>query len=326
MSSFRDELLRLLREDEGFRIEVMRLLGIINVNAALNQLIESVNKLTKAIEDLKDEVRKLWEENHRIWEEIGRLREENRKMWEEISRLREENQKIWENIQKMWEEIHKLREENHRIWEEMGRLREENQKIWEEIRRLREENQKIWEEIRKLREEVNKLWEENHKIWEEIRKIWEEIHGLRKSHEDLTKIVKGVLKDLGGLSRTVGKLVEQNIRHYLPAWIRETYGITVDRVRRLKVNNVAEFDGYVETEDKVLLMEIKTTLRTRDIKDMAEKIEKYRAQAPSGKTIIPMIIYTIEGERLEKLINTAKLHGIMLIKHYGEYEFELINQ
>ena len=177
-----------------------------------------------------------------------------------------------------------------------------------------------------MREEVNKLWEENHKIWEEIRKIWEEIYGLRKSHEDLTRIVKGVLKDLSGLSRTVGKLVEQNIRHYLPAWIRETYGITVDRVRRLKVNNIAEFDGYVETEDKVLLMEIKTTLRTRDIKDMTEKIEKYRAQAPSGKTIIPMIIYTIEGEGPEKLINTAKLHGIMLIKHYGEYEFELINQ
>jgi Chromosome segregation ATPases len=312
MSNLKDELLRLLREDESFRMEVLRMLGIMDVNVALSQLTDSVNKLTKSIEDLREEVRKLWEENHRIWEEISKLREENRKIWEEI--------------QKMREDIRELREENQKMWEEMGKLREENQKIWEEIRRLREENQKIWEEIRKLREEVNKLWEENHKIWEEIRKIWEEIHGLRKSHEDLIRIVKGVLKDLGGLSRTVGKLVEQDIRHYLPAWIRETYGITVDRVRRLKVNNIAEFDGYVETEDKILLMEIKTTLRTRDIKDMTEKIEKYRAQAPSGKTIIPMIIYTIEGEGPEKLINTAKLHGIMLIKHYGEYEFELINQ
>ncbi|KUO81631.1 MAG: hypothetical protein AT718_09235 [Vulcanisaeta sp. JCHS_4] len=312
MSNLKDELLRLLRENESFRMEVLRMLGIMDVNVALSQLTDSVNKLTKSIEDLREEVRKLWEENHRIWEEISKLREENRKIWEEI--------------QKMREDIRELREENQKMWEEMGKLREENQKIWEEIRRLREENQKIWEEIRKLREEVNKLWEENHKIWEEIRKIWEEIHGLRKSHEDLIRIVKGVLKDLGGLSRTVGKLVEQDIRHYLPAWIRETYGITVDRVRRLKVNNIAEFDGYVETEDKILLMEIKTTLRTRDIKDMTEKIEKYRAQAPSGKTIIPMIIYTIEGEGPEKLINTAKLHGIMLIKHYGEYEFELINQ
>jgi hypothetical protein len=42
---------------------------------------------------------------------------------------------------------------------------------------------------------------------EEIRKLRGEIHELRKSHGDLTKIVKGILKDLGGLSS-------------LPAWIR----------------------------------------------------------------------------------------------------------
>ena len=39
-------------------------------------------------------------------------------------------------------------------------------------------------------------------------------------------------------------------------------------------------------------------MRTKDIKDMTEKIEKHRAQAPSGKTTLPMIIYTIEGKGL----------------------------
>jgi len=38
MSSFKEEVLRLLREDENFRLEVMRLLGIVNTNASLNQL------------------------------------------------------------------------------------------------------------------------------------------------------------------------------------------------------------------------------------------------------------------------------------------------
>ena len=256
MSSFKDELLRLLREDEGFRIEVMRLLGIINVNASLNQLIESVNKLTKSIEDLREEVRKLWEENHRIWEEI---------------------------------------------------------------RRLREENQKIWEEIRKLREEVNKLWEENHRMWEEIRE-------LRKNHEDLARTVKGISRNLGGLSRTVGKLVEQDIRHYLPGWVRERYGITVDRIRRLRLDSEAEFDGFVETEDKVLLIEIKTTLRSRDIRDLARKVDRYRERAPGGKLIIPIVAYSMEGESLGRLLNAAKAYGITLVKHHGEYEFEEVSQ
>jgi len=243
-----------------------------------------------------------------------------------LNQLTDSVNKLTKSIEDLREEVRKLWEENHRIWEEISKLREENRKIWEEMGKLREENQKIWEEIKKLREEVNKLWEENHKIWEEIRKIWEEIHGLRKSHEDLTRIVKGVLKDLGGLSRTVGKLVEQNIRHYLPAWIRETYGITVDRVRRLKVNNIAEFDGYVETEDKVLLMEIKTTLRSRDIRDLARKVDRYRERAPGGKLIIPIVAYSMEGESLGRLLNAAKAHGITLVKHHGEYEFEEVSQ
>ncbi|MFP3195258.1 MAG: hypothetical protein RXQ74_00120 [Caldivirga sp.] len=242
MSSFKEEVLKLLREDENFRLEVMRLLGIVNTNASLNQLTDSVNRLTKAVEELKEEIRKLWEENHRIWEEI------------------------------------------HRMWEEMGKLREENQKIWEEIREL------------------------------------------RKDHEDLTRTVRGVSRDLGGLSRTVGKLVEQDIRHYLPGWVRERYGIAVDRVRRLKLDSEAEFDGFVEAEDKVLLIEIKTTLRSRDIRDLARKVDRYRERAPGGKLIIPIVAYSMEGESLGRLLNAAKAHGITLVKHHGEYEFEEVSQ
>gem|GEM_PF-6193092 len=35
MSSFKDEVLKLLREDENFRLEVMRLLGIVNTKPHL---------------------------------------------------------------------------------------------------------------------------------------------------------------------------------------------------------------------------------------------------------------------------------------------------
>jgi regulator of replication initiation timing len=236
-------------------------------------------------------------------------------------------------VEELKEEVRKLWEENHRIWEEISKLREESRKIWEEISKLREENQKIWENIQKIWEEIHKLQEENHRIWEEIhklreenQKIWEEIRELRKDHEDLTRTVKGILRDLGGLSRTVGKLVEQDIRHYLPAWIKERYGIAVDRVRRLRLDSEAEFDGFVEAEDKVLLIEIKTTLRSRDIRDLARKVDRYRERAPGGKLIIPIVAYSMEGESLGRLLNAAKAYGITLVKHHGEYEFEEVSQ
>ena len=102
--------------------------------------------------------------------------------------------------------------------------------------------------------------------------------------------------------------------------------MAVDRVRRPRLDNVDEFDGYVETEDKVFLIETKTTLRSRDVRDFVERVERYKVRAPRGKTVIPMAIYSIEGENLEKLLAMAKAHGIVLVKHHGEYEFEVVNQ
>ncbi|MDT7903181.1 MAG: hypothetical protein RQ838_03825, partial [Caldivirga sp.] len=201
----------------------------------------------------------------------------------------------------------------------VNRLTKAVEELKEEIRKLWEENHRIWEEIHRMWEEMGKLREENQKIWEEIRE-------LRKDHEDLTRTVRGVSRDLGGLSRTVGKLVEQDIRHYLPGWVRERYGIAVDRVRRLKLDSEAEFDGFVEAEDKVLLIEIKTTLRSRDIRDLARKVDRYRERAPGGKLIIPIVAYSMEGESLGRLLNAAKAHGITLVKHHGEYEFEEVSQ
>ncbi len=44
----RDELIRLLREDEEFRLAVMGLLGIVDIQSSLRQLINAVNKLAEA--------------------------------------------------------------------------------------------------------------------------------------------------------------------------------------------------------------------------------------------------------------------------------------
>jgi len=100
----------------------------------------------------------------------------------------------------------------------------------------------------------------------------------------------------------------------------------VDRVRRLRLDSEAEFDGFVEAEDKVLLIEIKTTLRSRDIRDLARKVDRYRERAPGGKLIIPIVAYSMEGESLGRLLNVAKAYGITLVKHHGEYEFEEVSQ
>jgi hypothetical protein len=82
----RKELIRLLKEDESFRYEVLGLLGIRDIMDELKKLRREFNRLIRLGE-------RRWEENNKRWEE-------NDKKWEHNTKLWEENFKRWENADK----------------------------------------------------------------------------------------------------------------------------------------------------------------------------------------------------------------------------------
>ncbi|AFA38824.1 paREP7 [Pyrobaculum oguniense TE7] len=70
----KEELLRLLREDEEFRYAVAGLLSLGEVLAELKRLREDFNKFV-------EESQRRWEENNKRWEENNKRWEENEKRW-----------------------------------------------------------------------------------------------------------------------------------------------------------------------------------------------------------------------------------------------------
>jgi hypothetical protein len=107
------------------------------------------------------------------------------------------------------------------------------------------------------------ILESQNKHMEITRAVLENQDKLLENMRELWRAVRGLRSDVGGLAGSVGKLIEREIRYYLPLWIRENMGINVDRLRRFTVRGVVEFDAYAETEDKVIVAEIKATLRLR---------------------------------------------------------------
>jgi len=222
----------------------------------------------------------------------------------ELKALREDSERRWIENDKKWQETYKRFET---IENELKALRESTQRHEQELKALRESSQRHEEELKALREGQEKLWEENHKLWEENNKIWREIRNLRR--------------DVAGVSHTVGVLVERDVRHYLPGWIRERFGVSIDRLRRLKVEGVVEIDGYAEVDNKVIAVEVKATLRVRDINDFMSRINRLRAIKP-GKEVIAVIAYVNEAKDTGKAIELAKQGGVKVVRHHGEYEFE----
>ncbi|WP_069806538.1 hypothetical protein [Vulcanisaeta thermophila] len=121
--SIRDELLKLLKEDETFRLAVMGLLGIMDIQSSIRELINTVNELAKnqlkTMEILNrtlDIIQKLAENQNEIWKEIRSIKEENQKIWQEINR-------VWQEIKALKEGQEALREGQARIWREVVGIR-----------------------------------------------------------------------------------------------------------------------------------------------------------------------------------------------------------
>ncbi|MEM2219793.1 MAG: hypothetical protein QXU50_06745 [Candidatus Korarchaeum sp.] len=93
----KQEILRMLKEDEEFRYAVAGLLG-------LGEILEELRKLREDLSNFMRLESQRWEENSRRWEENAKRWEENWRRWEENSRRWEENAKRWEENWRRWEE------------------------------------------------------------------------------------------------------------------------------------------------------------------------------------------------------------------------------
>lgn len=160
-------MLKLLEEDEEFRLMVAAKLGILDIHSMLKELMNAVNKLIEV----------------------------DRGVLENQDRMLDAFKGILENLDRLWQEVRALREGQEA-------MRNDVSKLWEENRRINENIEKLWQEVKVLREGQSKLWEEVVKIWGEIRDMRMELRGLRDLY--------------GGLSKSVGSILEMNARHYLP--------------------------------------------------------------------------------------------------------------
>jgi hypothetical protein len=96
------ELLRLLREDEEFRLAVAGLIGLDAILLELRRLREDFNRLAELEERRWEENARRWEENEKRWEEAYRRFEA---IEEELRRLREDHNRLREDFNKAYADL-----------------------------------------------------------------------------------------------------------------------------------------------------------------------------------------------------------------------------
>jgi hypothetical protein len=139
----------------------------------------------------------------------------------------------------------------------------------------------VWatlDRVSKKQEELTESQKETERIIKEVGKKQEET-ALQMKETD-----RRLDKQIGRLGNRIGEIVE----HLVAPNLREKFevlGLYFPRanpnsdVRDYKNNIFLEIDVMLENGDKALLVEVKTTLTTEDVKDHIKRLEKMRVYA-----------------------------------------------
>jgi len=246
ITEFKKMFLRLLKEDEEFRLAVAGLIGF--------------EELLKRFERHEEELRRVWEAIEKLRQDLHMFMKEQEKRWEENNRRWEENNRRWEENNKKWEM-------NWRLWEENNKRWEENNKRWEENWRRWEENSKRWEEN-------NKRWEEAYKRFEAIeRKLLEHDKRFEALMRRMDLLEKRIDRKITMLGARWGLETEKSFRRAVKGLVEEVLG-------RGKVEKWKFYDEKGEVYGYPSEVEIDLLIR-----DEAHILVEVKASASSGDVV-----------------------------------------
>jgi len=133
---------------------------------------------------------------------------------------------------------------------------------------FRETDRKFQETWRQIQETARQMKETDQRLDRKSQEVWEQI--------------KQTNKDVGGLTSSISALVSNMVKgNIIEKFEALGYG-DLDRCsekqtfRNKKLGIKGEIDLFLENGDIAILVEVKTTLEIKDVRDHIERLEKFR--------------------------------------------------
>jgi Holliday junction resolvase len=177
--------------------------------------------------------------------------------------------------------------------------------------------EKVW----KMFQETDKKFQETDKKFQETdRKLKETVEQVKETGEQVKETSRGLTRLERQFTSMWGKLVESLVEGDLIRLLNER-GIEVERTqqrvsgRKKDIN--FEFDIIAVNGDEIVVVEVKTTLKSEDIKHFISKLEHVREWLPEfhEKKVYGAVAF-IHTE--ENIISHAQNSGLLAIRATGK--------
>jgi hypothetical protein len=195
--------------------------------------------------------------------------------------------------------------------------------VWagfERLEKLQESFQKDTQKAQKESEE--KAQKSRDETWKAIKETQNEAwKAIKESQDEAWKAIKETQRNIGGLNNTLGSLVERIMTPDLPRKFTQ-FGFAFNRITTVKWavegSIYAEIDGLLENGTQAMVVEVKTTLREKDIDEHLIRMDKVRAFADDHgdkRQFLGAMAATIVGKAAKEY---ALSKGFFVIEPSGE--------
>ncbi|SFM85079.1 hypothetical protein [Thermodesulforhabdus norvegica] len=303
-----EELEKLDPQVRSIFIKILR-----GIEVAVGEVVKRVDflELKEEVEKLAQSIRELAEAQKRTEERIDQLAEAQRRTEERINQLAEAQKKAEERLTKLEKTVQELAEAQRRTEERVNQLAEAQKKAEERLTKLEKTVQELAEAQKRTEERVNQLAEAQRRTEEALKKLTEE-HRKTREH-------------LGGLSHSVGYILENQAYRALPELLRKDFGLEVrDRLKRdlievgksrwEEINIIGR--GLKDGEEIIILGEAKTQLKKKDVDSFVRKVARLEEFRERNKLLICVTHQVLNPEVIKYATNKG-VHKI-----YFSYELD----
>jgi len=154
-----------------------------------------------------------------------------------------------------------------------------NQLTYEGILELfRQTAEQMKETDRKMKENAEQMKESDRKFQEQMK---ESDRKMKEMSQETDRKIKETNRQIAALGSRIGEIVENMVKGRIVEKF-QTFGYVITRYGRnvsfeyKKLGIRGEVDLFLENGDVAILIEVKTTLETADVREHIARLEKYR--------------------------------------------------
>jgi chromosome segregation ATPase len=296
-SELKSEILRMLREDEEFRLAVMGLIGYADLKSSVDRLVEAVNELTRAIKSHDERLARLETAVEELTKAVRAHEERLTKVEDRLSRIEAAIEELTRAVKAHDERLTKLES----AVEELTKAVKAHE---ERLAKLEERMAKAEDRLTRLEtvvEELAKATRENTRAISELRKAMEHLE--RRFDRRLTAI-ENMLNNL-----TIGLEYEAN---HVVQYLLKQRGIEI-RTDVTYFGRRFEFDIYGASEQLTIIGDAKVKAGPKTVRRLVRKVRKAMDRYPDkfkGKVVT--VLYCLRA--LPDAIKEAEGQGIWLVE------------